>query len=1039
LFEFTPYGYLVTDQWGNIQQANHAASTLLSVEQKHLVGKPLTIFIAQEDSHTCIPQLADLQQSLEWEISIQPRQGKPFPASLKVAPMYDLQDQQSGWIWLLSNISERKQAEAALIRDTEELEKRVAERTKELVATNQALQQEIKERKETEAALRKSEEIFRQFAENMDSYIWICSQDCSNIYYINPAYEKIWGRSCQSLRENPLSWIEAIYPEDIERLMAEVEVYHQQGGNASSEYRIFHPDGSIRWLSARRFPIKNEQGQVEYYGGIGEDITERQQAEVALIKSEQKFRYFTEHSDSLIWMASKDGKETLYINSAYEKIWGRSCQSLWENSQSWKEAIHPEDRDDILAEIEERHQKGEGASLEYRIVQPNGEIRWIWSRCFPIKNEQGNLDYYGSIVEDITERKLADQCLRESEARLTLALDTVNMGIWECNHISHEYIWSDNIGPLYGLPKGTPCPCSQEEFLNLIYPEDHQIFCHAVNQAIEKGEKFTVEYRVIWPDGSLHWLSTTGKVCYNNQGQLIKLIGTTRDISDRKHKEQKLSEQAALLDIATDAIFVRDFQTEILFWNHGAEKIYGWSKEEVIGKNLKDIFCPKTALEQEANALKTVVKSGTWQGELRKQTKSGKAVIVESRWTLIFDADGQPKSILVVDTDITENKQLEEQFLRTQRLESIGALASGIAHDLNNTLTPILASAQLLRGRFANDCRNHPQLLSMIESNARHGSALVKQVLSFARGLKGEQTIVQVKHLITEILQIGKQTFSKAIKFNLQISENLWTVAGEATQIYQVLMNLVVNARDAMPEGGLLTISAANIFIDEAYTRMHPEAKVGHYIAISVSDTGIGMPPEILERIFEPFFTTKEVGVGTGLGLSTVMRILKSHNGFLTVSSQVDKGSSFKVFLPSAESGQNADSEKSEMPLGEGELILVVDDEPLIKDVAKIILENHNYQTLTASNGIEAIALYAQHKHEIRAVIMDMMMPEMDGITAIHTMQRMNPEVKLIASSGLGTIEILTEISDIKVHEVLLKPYTASDLLHCVRQVIRNS
>ncbi|MFM2062870.1 MAG: hypothetical protein RLZZ507_2540 [Cyanobacteriota bacterium] len=772
---------------------------------------------------------------------------------------------------------------------------------------------------------------------------------------------------------------------------------------------------------------------------LQQEIQERQQTEAALRKSEGIFRQFGENIQTqIIWIKSYNNGETVYVNPAYEKIWGRSCQSLWENPQSWMEAIHPEDRDDILAKIEERHQKGEGVSLEYRIVQPNGAIRWIWSRCFPIKNEQGQLDYYGSITEDITEPKLADQSLRESEARLTLALEAINMGIWDWDFGTDEKLWSPNMGLLYGLPSGTVCP-SIDNFLNLIHPQDRELFVQGVKLAIEQKSEFSVEYRAVWPDGSLHWLSTRGKVYYDEQSQPIRMIGTTKDISDRKEKEHKIYEQAALLDIATDAIFVRDFQTEILFWNQGAERIYGWTKDEAVGKNLKDLFCPKTALQQEAAALKAVLKLGTWQGELRKQSKSGQEIIVESRWTLMFDADGQPKSILIVDTDITEKKQLEEQFFRTQRLESIGTLAGGITHDLNNILTPISVAAQLLKGRFAKDQERHPHLLTIIENNAVRGAALVKQILSFARGLKGERTIVQVKHLITEIIQIAKQTFPKSIEFSAQIPEDLWTVSGDSTQLHQVLMNLVLNARDAMPEGGLLTISAENRFIDEVYTQMHLEANVGDYIVISVTDTGMGMCPEILERIFEPFFTTKEVGAGTGLGLSTAAFIIKSHNGFVTVSSQVGKGSTFKIFLPSVEAHQLPSLEQLEILPGTGELILVVDDEPQIRDVAKIILENHNYRTLTASNGIEAIALYAQNKQQISAVLMDMIMPEMDGVTAIYTLQKMNPEVQVIACSGLGTIELLPQSAETKVQAVLLKPYTANDLLKNLNQVIRNS
>jgi nitrogen-specific signal transduction histidine kinase len=404
----------------------------------------------------------------------------------------------------------------------------------------------------------------------------------------------------------------------------------------------------------------------------------------------------------------------------------------------------------------------------------------------------------------------------------------------------------------------------------------------------------------------------------------------------------------------------------------------------------------------------------------------------------MFDGDGQPKSILIVDSDITEKKQLEEQFYRTQRLESIGTLAGGIAHDLNNILTPILVSAQLVKGRFAQNPESHPPLLTIIENNAKRGAALVRQVLSFARGYKGERTIVQVKHLIAEIIQISNQTFTKAIKFNANIAENLWTICGDTTQIHQVLMNLAVNARDGMPTGGMLTISAENIFINQAYTRMNLEAKEGHYIVITFTDTGMGMSSEILDRIFEPFFTTKELGNGTGIGLSTAIGIVKSHNGFMTVSSQVGKGSTFKVFLPSLESPQPPSLEQLEIVPGNGELILVVDDEPQIRDVAKIILEDHNYQTLTASNGMEAIALYTQHQQEISVVLMDMMMPEMDGFTAICALQKINPQVQVIACSGLPTMELSPQSSEIKVQAVLLKPYTTHELLINLNQLIRN-
>ncbi len=352
-------------------------------------------------------------------------------------------------------------------------------------------------------------------------------------------------------------------------------------------------------------------------------------------------------------------------------------------------------------------------------------------------------------------------------------------------------------------------------------------------------------------------------------------------------------------------------------------------------------------------------------------------------------------------------------------------------------MTPILAAAQLLEGKLFQDEERSGQMLTLVESNARRGATLVKQVLSFARGYKGERTIIQVQYLIAEIIQIAQQTFPKSIELSTVIPEDIWAVVGDTAQLHQVLMNLILNARDALPDGGNIKISAENKLIDEAYTRMNIHAKVGHYIVITVADNGIGIPPEILDRIFEPFFTTKEVNAGTGLGLSTVLGIIRSHDGFIKVSSNVGKGSKFNLFLPAVETTQVFSIEEMDLLPGEGELILVVDDEAQIREIAAIILENHNYKILAASNGIEAIALYAQHKHRINAVLMDIMMPEMDGITAIRTLQKMNNQVQIIACSGLNSMEVFTQVTDANVQAVLSKPYTARELLNTLHHLFR--
>ncbi|WP_016951856.1 response regulator [Anabaena sp. PCC 7108] len=535
-----------------------------------------------------------------------------------------------------------------------------------------------------------------------------------------------------------------------------------------------------------------------------------------------------------------------------------------------------------------------------------------------------------------------------------------------------------------------------------------------------------------------------GAVDYLEKSQLTAplLERSIRYAIERKQTEAKIRQQAALLDVATDAIFVHDLDNQISYWNKAAEYLYGWKAEEALTKKTQNLWQEKD-LSKLSAALQILMKNGCWEGELYQVTKDDQEIIVESRWTLVPQLGYQAPSILVVNTNITQKKLLESQLLRTQRLESIGTLASGIAHDLNNVLTPILMTAQLLETQVKEE--RSQRLIPILTANAKRGANLVKQVLSFTRGLDSDNSsslvkhsLLQLKHLLIEIQQIIKETFPKSIEVITEIPQNLWTVSGDTTQLHQVLMNLCVNARDAMPNGGTLKITAENLLVDENYAQMHIDAQVGPYIIITITDNGIGIPPVILDRIFEPFFTTKELGKGTGLGLSTVLGILKNHHGFINVYSEEKKGSQFKVYLPAKDTPEILETTEISWPQGNQELILVVDDEAAICDITKISLENYNYRVITARDGIEAIALYVEHRDEISLVLTDMGMPRMDGLTSIRTMQKINPNVKVIAISGLGTTDKVNAAYGLGVKDFLSKPYTANQLLQSISTVLNH-
>jgi PAS domain S-box-containing protein len=629
------------------------------------------------------------------------------------------------------------------------------------------------------------------------------------------------------------------------------------------------------------------------------------------------------------------------------------------------------------------------------------------------------------------ERQRIEEALRQSEERFRVALKNSPIVVFNQDK-ELRYTWVYNTSPGFINEE-----ILGKQDLDLIAAADAQLLFDIKQGVLSTGVGARKEVSINTAQG-IRYFDLTVEPLRNEAQEVVGVTCASIDISDRKLAEEKIREQAALLDVTTDAIFVRDLENRVILWNKGAENLYGWQAQEAYGKTVVELLYDDEPPEEVEIAFLTTINQGKWQGELPRVTKSGKKVLVSSRWSLVCQEDCTPKSILTVDTDITEKKQLETQLFRAQRLESIGTLASGIAHDLNNILTPILAVSQLLPLKFPDIYSEHEHLLEILEDSARRGAELVKQVLSFARGVEGKRMTLQVKHLIREVVKIVKQTFPRSIEVCMDVAPDLWTVYGDSTQLHQVVMNLCVNARDAMPDGGSLTISAENLLIDENYARMNLEAKVGPYTVITVADTGVGIPKEIVERIFEPFFTTKELGKGTGLGLSTVIGIVKSHGGFVNVYSEVGRGTQFKVYLPAAQGIEIELTSQLEPLAGKGELILVVDDEPAIQEITRASLETYNYKTLVASDGIEAIALYAQNRNKISAVLMDMMLPSLDGLTAIRTLQKINPAVKIVATSGLAYSSKLAEASTTNISGFLSKPYTVKELLLALQKALNS-
>jgi PAS domain S-box-containing protein len=512
-----------------------------------------------------------------------------------------------------------------------------------------------------------------------------------------------------------------------------------------------------------------------------------------------------------------------------------------------------------------------------------------------------------------------------------------------------------------------------------------------------------------------------------------EIVSFVLDQSYVKEAEETIRSQMYVLNSARDAIVLRDLDGEVQFWSDGAARMYGWPAEEVVGRNVFDLIYQRGDTST-IGAREEALRSGQWSGELIHVTRDGRRLTVESRWSVLPSAPGERPTVLVISTDVTEKRSLEGQLLRAQRIEGLGTLAGGIAHDLNNILMPILLGVNLLRRATAP--QTVARTIDSIEQSTRRAADLIRQLLTFARGQQVDRTIASPDRLIAEVEKIVRETFPPSIEFVPTIDSSVWNISCDTTQMHQVLLNLCVNARDAMAGGGgVLAITCSNVQLEEAYARLHVDATVGMYVMISVVDSGTGIDHKVMDSIFDPFFTTKEPGHGTGLGLSTARSIVKAHGGFMTATSAPGEGAEFRIYLPALHTKEDEQVYAVEhFQDGNGELILVIDDEESVREITRTTLETYGYRVLTASDGSEGLALYAKNS-DIALVLTDMLMPLIDGATTVRALHRIDPAAVIIAMSGLDISSRGADISSY-VKATIQKPFTAEKLLSTIAKAL---
>ena len=665
---------------------------------------------------------------------------------------------------------------------------------------------------------------------------------------------------------------------------------------------------------------------------------------------------------------------------------------------------------------------------ESHMLTKEGKLLTIQWNNTVLRDAAGKTAGTASIGEDVTERNRA----REKTSRLAAIVQSSEDAVIGKTLDGIITSWNDGAEKIYGY---TEDEAVGAKVVSLVPPGRKDEVGEILARV--RREEHVEHYETIRrrKDGKDICMSLTVSPIFDTGGRVVAASTIGRDVSERKIAEENIRQSEELFRLITenveDMIAVVDLEGRRIYNSPSYTSILG-DPESLKGTDgFQEIHPDDVARVKQV--FQETVKTGIGERiEYRFLRKDGSESTIDSKGSVIRDAKGTISSVVVVSRDVTEEKRLAAQFLRAQRMESIGTLAGGIAHDLNNVLTPIMMAIEVLRSKISDPAGQ--KVLGTLETSAKRGADIVRQVLAFGRGVKGDRILVQLRHVVKEVVKIAGGTLPKSIRIKTDLPRELWTVLADPTQMHQVLMNMLVNARDAMPGGGTLTLSAENITLDENESRMNLEAKPGTYVSIVITDTGTGIPSDIQEKIFEPFFTTKEIGMGTGLGLSTSLAIVKSHGGFIDLQSEPGKGTTFRIYIPSTgtDSVGAAADEVVDLPMGHDEPILIIDDEAAVREITKETLEAHGYKAMTASDGAEGVAIFAENKKDIKLVITDVMMPVMDGAAAVLALKRISPGVKIIVTSGLASRGHIKPPPESSVQAFLNKPYTAEALLKAV-------
>jgi PAS domain S-box-containing protein len=894
---------------------------------------------------------------------------------------------------------------------------------------------DIREQRAAHAHLQKVESELRRVTTSVSDCLWSAEVDPGGHWkycYFSPVVERITGRPPNYFQAGPERWLSAVHPDDrgeVERTFDRLRT----GQSGSAEYRLICPDGSLRWVHDSVMVTQGTNGHHLLLDGVLSDVTERRRADEALRESESRQRVLIEQMPAILWTTDTELRFTSGVGAGLAVL-GLPHNSLAGSTvQEYLQSSDPE-----YTPIASHLRALKGESVGYEMSWQN---RVFQVHVEPLRRYDGAITGCIGVALDVTERTVAERALGESQRALLTLLSNLPGMAYRCQNDPNwtmDFV-SEGALELTGYAPEDLIGNRATAYADLIHPADRQAVWDEVQRGIAENRSFRLQYRLRTATGGEKWVWEQGRQTTFANGQPPVLEGFITDITERKRAHEALRESESkyrsLIENLTQSVFLKDRDLRFVAVNRPLCEALRRSEADIIGKSDLD-FYPADMAEQFRADDRIVLMEGRRLEREEQTIIGGKARTVQTVKSPVRDEEGRVVAVLGIFWDITEQRTLEAQLRQAQKMDAVGQMAGGIAHDFNNLLTAVLGNLELAQMELDEVHPARELLASAIKAGFR-AAELTRQLLSFARQTPLRPGLLCVNACIDETVRLLRRTIDPRVTLETRPAGNLWNVQADASQMGQVLMNLCLNGRDAMPKGGTLTLATDNVTMDDVAAADHAGGRPGEFVRLSVTDTGEGMPPEVIEHVFEPFFTTKGPGKGTGLGLAVVFGIVKQHGGWIECDSTLGQGTRFDIFLPRSKEVEEHIPDSEAVPVkGGSETVLLADDQEMVRNLGRDILERYGYRVLVASDGQEALDVFRQRPHDIELVVLDYAMPRLSGLDTMRLLREINGAIPVLFSSGYYSDQALQAIEAEQGVGFVAKPYRTTELARSVRDMI---